>query len=182
MAFPKSAVSIPIARASVAAVKDLDEADASFDHPPGGEAYLPEGARLRPVEAVQSLRRLGLARLKPHDLRHCHLHAEGQLVRLDARPDRGVCGILDRIEAIELIDDLCSNKGPETGAGRRERSHALALRGVADLPYPGRDLRVRVPASIGVEEAAFPALRLIDPSGRRLLTLPVACEAAAAIP
>jgi hypothetical protein len=46
-----------------------------------------------------------------------------------------------------------------------------------ELPAPGRDFRLIVPASIRLDQAEYPALRFLDGNGRRLLTLPVALEA-----
>jgi hypothetical protein len=47
----------------------------------------------------------------------------------------------------------------------------------AELPAPGRDLRLIFPASIRLDQAKYPALRFVDGNGLRLLTLPVALEA-----
>ena len=66
-------------------VVDLHEAHAALDHPPGQQRRVGERARLLRLVAVQldtstagSLREVG-------QLRHARLHAEGQLVLLDAR-------------------------------------------------------------------------------------------------
>jgi hypothetical protein len=98
---------------------------------------------------------------------------------------------LNHVAVIELVDlDRHEELGSTSSASEGQRILLVdaggrtilpSTAGTADLPSPSRDLRVIVPASIRLEPG-FPALRLIDSDGHRLLTLPVALEVAAVIP
>ena len=102
---PQAAVGVPGAGAAVGAVEDLHEPDAALDQPPGRQAHLAERAGHVLIQAVEPMacRRLVV---KPQHLGHGHLHAEGQLVRLDPRSQGGIVGILDRREPIQPAEQL----------------------------------------------------------------------------
>ena len=79
-------VRVPLAAGPVI---ELHEAHAALDQPPGQQAIAAEGGRLLVVEAVESLRRLGLLG-QVHGFRRLGLHAEGQFVAGDAGVEFGL--------------------------------------------------------------------------------------------
>jgi hypothetical protein len=95
---------------------------------------------------------------------------------------------LGPVASIELADLESHEELASTAATQTERKllltdqagHAIlpAVNGAAELPAPGRDLRLRVPSSLQLDRVGYPVLRFLDRTGRRLLTLPVAVEAA----
>jgi hypothetical protein len=99
---------------------------------------------------------------------------------------------LKQVAVIELVDLDRPEELASTSAAAKDRrlvledanGRTVLPRGarVADLPYLGRDLRCLFQRRSGSTRPGFPALRLIDAAGRRLLTMPVAREAAAANP
>ena len=92
---------VPLAGAAVAAVEDLHEAHAALDQPPRRQAHArPNGAVVSLVEAVELLRvGFGLL-LKSNHLGHRRLHAERQLVRLDAGPQGRVVRVFGQRRAV----------------------------------------------------------------------------------
>ncbi len=82
------------------AVHDLHESHPLFDEAAGGQELHAEGARHLIVEAVQGLR-LPRFLLEIQDLRDGRLHAEGQLVGLDAGGKRRIVGVSDRAQLVE---------------------------------------------------------------------------------
>src|ERR1700730_15923438 len=100
MAALQVAVRVPGAGAAVAAVEDLDEAHAALHQPPRRQALLPERARHVVIQTIELARR-GALLLKLEYFRHGGLHAEGQLIGLDARTQRRVVRIIDAGQAIE---------------------------------------------------------------------------------
>ncbi|HEV8001176.1 MAG TPA: hypothetical protein VGP63_14915 [Planctomycetaceae bacterium] len=100
-----------------------------------------------------------------------------------------------RLSQVARID-LANLEPPEelasTDASLQERKLVLkdqsgrtllpSPNGAADLPAPGRDLRLSVPPSVRLDQVGYPVLRFFDGNGRRLLTLPVAVEAAVQAP
>src|SRR5947209_3285964 len=92
------AMSVPAARAAVAAMIDLGKSHAPLDEPTCSKAIATE--RLVLVDAIQSERLLAFI-FKMDCLGQGSLHAEGQLIGFDAGPHRFVVRILDRGQAIE---------------------------------------------------------------------------------
>ena len=86
--------------AAAAAVEDLDEPHAALDQAAGGQAEPAERTRRVAIQAVECLRRRPLL-VQLEGLGHGGLHAEGQLIGLDPRPQRRVVGIVDARQAIE---------------------------------------------------------------------------------
>jgi hypothetical protein len=99
---------------------------------------------------------------------------------------------LSDVAVIELVDldrqeELGSTLAAETDRKLLLRDGASRILlpsagGAVDLRPPGREFRLSVPLSIRLEEAGYPALRFFDSSGRRLVTLSVAVEAAISSP
>src|SRR5262245_50699962 len=118
-------MAVPGSGAAVAAVEDLHEAHPALDQPACGEALLAERLGLWPVEAVKVLNRGRLGR-EPKNVGNSTLHPERQLVRLDASPKRGVVGIADGREPVQVAQErelvlllLAINVGPGSGKGER---------------------------------------------------------------
>jgi hypothetical protein len=94
---------------------------------------------------------------------------------------------LDAVAAITLVDldqhqELASTSGEQPGRTLilkdvNGRTLSPSQNRPTELPTPGRDLRLIVPASIRLDHAEYPALRFVDGNGLRLLTLPVALQA-----
>ena len=114
-----------------AVVVDLDEPHAPLDQSPRGEAHPADRLRGGVVQAVEVLRGLRLVG-QTDDLGDRHLHAEGQLVRLDPRPHRLIVGILDPREAVQFVEqiELCPALGDRhVVAGRSERERVVRIDG-----------------------------------------------------
>ena len=92
-------VSVPGA-AAAAAVEDLHEPHAALDQPTGRQAQRAERTRRVAIEAVECLRRRPFFS-ELERFGHRGLHAEGQLIGLDPRPQRRVVGIVDARQSIE---------------------------------------------------------------------------------
>ncbi len=86
--------------AAAAAVEDLHEPHAPLDHAAGGQAKPSERTGHVAIEAVECLRRRPLV-VQLEGLGHGGLHAESQLIGLDAGPQGRVVGIVDARQAIE---------------------------------------------------------------------------------
>ena len=86
--------------------------------------------------------------------------------------------LVDLDRHLELASTLASNAQKKLVlSDDRGRTVLPSATGTADLPAPGRNFRLTFPSSIRLEDASYPAARLLDASGRRLLTLPVIVEA-----
>ena len=92
------AVRVPAAGAAVAAVIDLHEPHAALDQPPRRQAIAGRTAVVS-LSRPYSFCVAAVSSLKLEHLGHRRLHAERQLVRLDARPHRCVVRILDAEQA-----------------------------------------------------------------------------------
>ena len=88
--------------AAAAAVEDLHEPHAALDQPAGRQAQLAERPGRVADPGRRALRSTAVSFSSLQRLGHGGLHAEGQLVGLDPRPQRRVVGIVDARQAIEL--------------------------------------------------------------------------------
>ena len=96
---------VPGAGAAVVAVEDLDEAHAFFDESSRRQALLAERLGDVFVEPVGLAGGFGFGFELQH-FRDGRLHAEGELVALDAGAKAGVVGILHGCKPVEPLDEL----------------------------------------------------------------------------
>ena len=128
---------------------NLNEAHAAFDHPPGQQHRVAEGARLLGRFAVELVGRFGFVR-DIGQFGHAGLHAEGQLVLLDAGVRCGIAhlAVVDFVQFPQPVERRAADLGGDAvgvvdvknriAAGAEGNAGVLA-RQIAGRPQAGRN-------------------------------------------
>ena len=88
-----------------AIIVDLHKADSAFHQSTGCQAVSANAVGGRVSDSVLLLGLPGFG-VEADDFGYGHLHAEGQLIALDARPHCGIIGIVDSGVTVELLQQL----------------------------------------------------------------------------
>src|SRR5262245_17001234 len=115
-------------------VEDLDEAYAPLDQAPRSQKLLAELFGHLLVEAVEPAGLLVFV-LEPEDFGHRGLHAEGELVGLDARPQHRILRIFDARLAVEPAEEVELGRLLFLEPARARRGEGQRIPGIGGHPH-----------------------------------------------